>query len=86
MHLAQHISGYIPSCFKRYNLEFLENTPVCIILLWSPRPGSNWLPPPYQGDALPTELRGQDYKICPGISPLLLWYYNAYAILCQDAF
>src|SRR5438094_5745070 len=26
---------------------------------WSPRPGLNWLPRPYQGRALPTELRGQ---------------------------
>ena len=57
----------------RYNLELLENTSVCVILLWSPRPGSNWLPPPYQGDALPTELHGQDYKICFGISR---YYYG----------
>src|SRR5512133_504341 len=25
---------------------------------WSPRPGLNWRPRPYQGRALPTELRG----------------------------
>ena len=35
---------------------------ICL-LLWSPRPGLNWWPHPYQGCALPTELRGHNYKL-----------------------
>src|SRR6266545_6525137 len=29
------------------------------VTTWSPRPGLNWRPRPYQGRALPTELRGR---------------------------
>ena len=37
-------------------------------LKWSPRPDLNWWPPPYQGDALPTELHGQMVGM-PGLEP-----------------
>src|SRR5574337_672515 len=32
---------------------------------WSPRPGLNWRPRPYQGRALPTELRGPKLSFRP---------------------
>src|SRR6266542_6869397 len=32
--------------------------PRCALRSWSPLPGLNWRPRPYQGRALPTELRG----------------------------
>src|SRR5512138_566188 len=37
----------------------LARSPLDLALpTWSPRPGLNWRPRPYQGRALPTELRG----------------------------
>src|SRR6185503_19573909 len=46
--------------FVRSNFSLLMCSP-CFPLKWSPPPGLNWRPRPYQGRALPTELGGLAY-------------------------
>src|SRR5512133_674676 len=43
--------GYAPAVWRAPDRTALDD--------WSPRPGLNWRPRPYQGRALPTELRGR---------------------------
>ena len=81
--------GFADPCLTTWLCHRIEKGAKCLLLfhLWSGRRGSNSLPPPWQGGALPDELRphGGEFGFV-ALSPGDECYYMAFDVKSQAFF